>query len=57
MSTNFEPHEDVIFVRSTKIGTHENKASHSRFLSMFQHALYVFTVLLYIDSQGQLYRV
>ena len=29
MSTNFEPHEDVIFVQSTKIGTHENKAIHS----------------------------
>ena len=29
MSTNFEPHECVIFVQSTKIGTHENKAIHS----------------------------
>ena len=26
MATNFEPHECVIFVQSTKIGTHENKA-------------------------------
>ena len=26
---NFEPHECVIFVQSTKIGTHENKAIHS----------------------------
>ena len=24
MATNFEPHECVIFVQSTKIGTHEN---------------------------------
>ena len=29
MTTNFEPHEFVIFVQSTKIGTHENKAIHS----------------------------
>ena len=37
MSTNFEPHEDVIFVQSTEIGTHENKAIHSiiLFLSNF----------------------
>ena len=26
---NFEPHKCVIFVQSTKIGTHENKAIHS----------------------------
>ena len=29
MATNFEPHECVIFVKSTKIGTHESKAIHS----------------------------
>ena len=29
MTTNFEPNECVIFVQSTKIGTHENKAIHS----------------------------
>ena len=29
MATNFEPHECVIFVKSTKIGIHENKAIHS----------------------------
>ena len=29
MATNFEPHEYVIFVQSTKIGTQENKAIHS----------------------------
>ena len=29
MATNFEPHEWVIFVQSTKIGTHENKGIHS----------------------------
>ena len=28
MATNFEPHEYVIFVQSTKIGTYENKAFH-----------------------------
>ena len=28
-TTNFEPHECVIFIQSTKIGTHENKAIHS----------------------------
>ena len=26
MTTNFEPHECLIFLQSTKIGTHENKA-------------------------------
>ena len=29
MSTNFEPLEWESFVKSTKIGTHENKAIHS----------------------------
>ena len=29
MATNCEPDECVIFVQSTKIGTHENKAIHS----------------------------
>ena len=28
MTTNFEPHDCVIFVQSTKIGTHKNKAIH-----------------------------
>ena len=28
-ATNFEPHECVIFVQSTKMGNHENKAIHS----------------------------
>ena len=32
MATNFEPHDCVVFVQSTKIGTHENKAIHSRFI-------------------------
>ena len=26
MATNSEPHECAIFIQSTKIGTHENKA-------------------------------
>ena len=29
MATNLKPHECVIFVQSTKIGTHENKAIYS----------------------------
>ena len=29
IATNFKPHECVIFVQSTKIDTHENKAIHS----------------------------
>ena len=29
MATNLEPHECVIFVQSTKIGTHENKSINS----------------------------
>ena len=32
MATKFEPHECVIFVKSTKIGTHENKVIHSNCL-------------------------
>ena len=30
VATNFEPLECLIFVQSTKIGTHENKAIHSK---------------------------
>ena len=29
MAANFEPNECIIFVKSTKIGTHKNKAIHS----------------------------
>ena len=29
MAMNFEPHECVMFVQSTKTGTYENKADHS----------------------------
>ena len=29
MATNLEPQECVMFVQSTKIGTHKNKAIHS----------------------------
>ena len=29
MATKFEPHKCVIFVQSTKTGTHENKIIHS----------------------------
>ena len=29
MATNFEPRKYVIFVQTTKIGTQENKATHS----------------------------
>ena len=32
MTTNFEPHECVIFAQTTKIDTHENKAIHSTYL-------------------------
>ena len=34
VATNFEPYEYVTFVRSTKIGTHKNKATHSMHYSM-----------------------
>ena len=33
MATNFEPHECVISVQSTKIGSHENEAIHSKIKS------------------------
>ena len=29
-ATNIEPHECGIFVQTTKIGTHENKAIHNK---------------------------
>ena len=29
MATNFEPHKCVIYVQTTKICTHQNKAIHS----------------------------
>ena len=32
MATNFESHECVIFVQSTKIGSHENEAIHSMYM-------------------------
>ena len=35
MATNLEPHEGVIFVQSTKIGYHENKAIHSNLVRCF----------------------
>ena len=35
MATNFEPRESIIFVQSTKIGTHENKAIHSKLFLFF----------------------
>ena len=34
MAQNFETHECVIFVQSRKIGTHENKAIHSIYISV-----------------------
>ena len=30
MATNFDPQECVVFIQSKKIGTHENKAIHSK---------------------------
>ena len=39
MATNFEPHECIIFVQSTKIDSHKNKAIHS--------------ILLYYEKQIQ----
>ena len=35
IATNFEPHEYIIVVQSTKTGTHENKAIHSKTYSLF----------------------
>ena len=37
MVTNFEIHECIILVQSTKIGTHEFKAIHSSFRTEFRH--------------------
>ena len=44
IATNSEPHELVIFVQSTKIGTQENKAIHSTYYSL---CLYLTGSLLY----------
>ena len=45
MDMNFEPHECVILVQSTKIGTHKNKAIHS----ISSH--YIAEILLKIKQQ------
>ena len=50
MATNFEPHECVIFIQSTKIGTHENKAIHSMILNSTSKEHLIFT-LLHIGSR------
>ena len=34
VATNFETHECVFFVQTTKIGTHENKAIHSMWIGI-----------------------
>ena len=34
IAKNFEPHKCVIFVKSMKNGTHENKAIHSSMLDI-----------------------
>ena len=39
MATNFEPHKCVIFVQSTKIGTHKNKAIHSIWIISYVQTL------------------
>ena len=40
IATNFEPHEYVIFVQSTKIGTHKNKAIHSTLLEYWKYTVF-----------------
>ena len=46
-ATKFKPHECVIFVQSTKIGTHENKAIHSMWFvtSVVEYTLSGFTII------------
>ena len=44
MTPNFEPHECVIFVQSTEIGTHKNKAIHSMPLIIY------FGIMIEFDS-------
>ena len=34
MTTNFKPHKCLIFLQSTKIGTHENKAIHNNHIDI-----------------------
>ena len=46
MTTNFEPHECIIFLQSTKIGSHENKAIHNIIhLIKLIHILFIYVKL------------
>ena len=49
-ATNFQPQEYGIFVQSTKIGTHENKTTHSNKCTMLKKLVNPFIKinLLYI---------
>ena len=47
MATNFEPHERVTFLRSTKIGTQENKAIHS--ISQIEYQLEYYMYLTHFS--------
>ena len=44
MAMNFEPHECIILVHSTKNGTHENKAIHSTSFMYMDNSLLVYYI-------------
>ena len=48
MATNFEPHECIIFVQSTEIGTHENKAIHSILIAC--HTMWILTHAFFAET-------
>ena len=43
MATNFEPNECVIFVESTKISTHENKAIYNSIIFIHWYIIVSYT--------------
>ena len=53
MTTNFEPLECVIFVQSTKIDTHENKAIHSEHIKLYGACLLLTTYIFNLSEMNQ----
>ena len=53
MATNFEPRECVVFVQSTKIGTHENKSIQSILIFMELKGMWIGMGIYY----GKLYHI
>ena len=50
LAMNFEPHKCVIFVQSTKIGTHENKAIPQYSIIISHSKYYIFGYIFKYDN-------